>query len=215
MVIASRISSIGIIFASLAIGLIIFHTLSDLPKEKKRKHMEELISQLVNFIIFIWVGKILLNISLFIQDPLAVLAYPGDSGAFYLACLFTAAIVVYKTVRKNLDIQKFADAFLHVFLVASFFYEFIQMILEDNTYSFGNMAVMAILLIIFFSIRGRITTLTLLITTLAGWTAGMLVLIMTQPIVTVFGYIIAPWFIVLFFIGCLSIIIFSERKRKS
>src|SRR5699024_4273883 len=175
MVIASRNSSIGIIFASLAIGLIIFHTLSDLPKEKKRKHMEELISQLVNFIIFIWVGKILLNISLFIQDPLAVLAYPGDSGAFYLAVLFTAITVIYKTSRKKLDIPVFAETFLHIFLVASFFYEFIQMILGDHTYSFGYMVVLAMLLILFFVMRGRISLFVLLITILAGWVAGVLV----------------------------------------
>src|SRR5690625_3451826 len=103
MVIASRVASIGIIIVSLAIGLITFYILNDLPKEKKKKYMEEFISQLVNFIIFIWVGKILLNISLFIQDPLAVLAYPGDSGAFYLAVLFTAIIAVYKKIYKSLD----------------------------------------------------------------------------------------------------------------
>jgi hypothetical protein len=143
-----------------------------------------------------------------------VLAYPGDSGAFYLAVLFTTIIVFYKTIRGKLDILVFAEAFLHVFLVASFFYEFIQMILEDNTYSLGYMVVMAILLIIFFVMRGRITTAALLMMTLVGWTAGILVLNFIQPFATVFGYIIAPWFIVLFFICSLSIIIFSERKRK-
>ncbi|WP_164219036.1 hypothetical protein [Virgibacillus sp. YIM 98842] len=213
MIIASRIESIGIIIASLAIGLISFYVLSDLPKKQKKKLMEELTSLLINFIIFIWVGKILLNISLFIQDPLAVLAYPGDSGAFYLAVLFTAISVIYKTLRKSFNIPVFAETFLHVFLVASFFYEFIQMILGDHTYSFGYMVVLAMLLILFFVMRGRISLFVLLITILAGWVAGVLVLSMIQPFVTVFGYIVAPWFIGLFFIGCLLIIIFSKRKR--
>lgn len=215
MVIASRVVTIGIIIASLAIGLISFYVLTDFPKKEKKKLMEELTSQLINFIIFIWVGKILLNISLFVQDPLAVLAYPGDSGAFYMAVLFMAVIIMYKTIRKNLNLPVFAEAFLHVFLVASFFYEFIQMMLEEHTYSLGNMVVMAILLMLFFLIRGSISRFILFITMLAGWTTGMLVLSLIQPFVTVFGYMIAPWFIVLFFIGCLSIVIFSERKRKT
>jgi hypothetical protein len=104
---------------------------------------------------------------------------------------------------------------MHVFLVASFFYESIQMILGDHTYSFGYMVVLAILLIIFFVKRERISAAALLIMILVSWTAGMLLLNFIQPFVTIFGYIIAPWFIVLFFIGCLSIIIFCERKRKS
>ncbi|SDI57073.1 hypothetical protein [Natribacillus halophilus] len=208
MVITSAIVSIGIIIASVAVGLISFNLLSDWPKAEKKKQIEALTSQLINFVIFVWVGKILLNLSLFIQDPMAVLAYPGDSGAFYLATLFTAIIVVYKTIRHHLDIFAFAEVFAHVFLVASFFYEFMQMVL-DNSYSLGYLVLLAILLIIYFSMREHITTL---ITILAGWTAGMLVLTFIQPFVTVFGYMIDPWFIGLFFIGCLSIMFFSKRK---
>ncbi|GAB3800344.1 hypothetical protein [Virgibacillus kimchii] len=215
MVISSRIISIGIIIASLAIGLISFYLLSDLPKEEKKQRMEELMSQLINFILFVWLGKILLNIPLFIQDPLAVLAYPGNAGAFYLAVLFTAIIIIYKWIRNKLDLMAFAEMFAHVFLVSSFVYEFLQLSLYDNTYALGYLIVLAVLLIGFFSLRGRVSIFIILLATLAVWTAGMLLLQFIYPFVTVFEYMMEPWFIGLFVIFCVSIMIVNERKRKS
>ncbi|QQK76667.1 hypothetical protein HUG15_14565 [Salicibibacter cibarius] len=215
MVITSAIVSIGIIIACFAVGLISFYPLSDWPKAEKKRHIEALTSQLLNFVIFVWVGKILLNPSLFIQDPMAVLAYPGNSGAFYLATLFTAIIVVYKSVYKNLDVLAFVEVFVHVFLVASFFYEFMQLVLGNHSYSLGYLIVLATLLVVFVSARGRLPMPRLLMTILVGWTAGMLVLTFVQPFATVFGYIIEPWFIGLFFIGCLLIVFVSKRKRDA
>lgn len=215
MVIASKATSIGMIIISFAIGFISFYIFSDLPKKEKKKYIEALISQFINFIIFIWIGKILLNLTLFIQDPLVVLAYPGDSEAFYLAVLFTAMIIIYQSIKRNLHILAFAEGFAHVFLMALFFYAFFQMILEDDLYALGNMIVSSILLIIIFVMRGRMTAFRLLVGILTGWTIGMLVLSFTQPFVAVFGYLIDVWFIIVFFIGCLAILMLGERKEKS
>src|SRR5699024_2275046 len=124
MAIASKAATIGIIIISLAVGVIFYYFFNNQPKSEKKKYTDELISQLINFIIFVWVGKILLNLSVFIEDPLAVLAYPGDSNAFYLAVLFTAIIVIYKGLRKNLNLFAFAESFTFVFLISLFFYEF-------------------------------------------------------------------------------------------
>ena len=215
MVIASKAASIGVIIISLIIGLVIFFLFGASPKEERKRSIEPLISQLINFIIFIWVGKILLNLPLFIQDPLAVLAYPGDSGAFYLAVLFTALLVLYNATRKNLDLFVFAEGFTHVFLFALFFYEFFRMSMEDHTYSLGYLILLSILLIVYFLLRSRITTFILLVVLLVGWTGGLLILNLIYPFVAVFGYLIELWFIIAFFIGCLSILIFYERKKKS
>src|SRR5699024_10926622 len=160
----------------------------------------------------IWIAKILLNLPLFIEDPLAVLAYPGDSSAFYLAVLFTSITVIYKSLRNNLDVLTFADGFTQVFLIALFFYEFIQFVMEDNVYSLGYLILLAILLLMFFLVRERMKTYMLLLTVLVGWTIGLFVLGFIYPFVSVFGYLIQPWFIILFFIGCSSIIFLYERK---
>ncbi|QQK80044.1 hypothetical protein HUG20_09180 [Salicibibacter cibi] len=214
MVITSSIISIGIIIASFTVGLVFYFLLSDLQKKEKKKHIEEVMSQLINFVIFIWVGKILFNLSLFLQEPMTILAYPADTSAFYLAVLFTAVTIVYKSICKNVDILAFVDVFAHVFLTASFFYEFMQLVL-NNSYSLGYLIILAALLIMFVSMRGRLPMPMLLMTVFVGWTAGVLVLTFIQPFATVFGYIIEPWFIGLFFVGSLLIMFVSKRKKDA
>lgn len=211
--VAAKITAIAVIVISLIIGVISFYIMSENPKIKKKKQMEEMISQLINFIIFIWLGKILVNITIFIKDPLAILAYPSGSDAFYLAVLFSALTLAYKAVRKQMDVIGFIQSFIPVFLVASFVYEFIQIVWQDNTYSTWYVALLAILLILFQLIKDRIAAGISTMVILIGWSAGMVTLTFIQPFVTVFGYIMEPWFIGLFFIA--SFILLIERRRRN
>src|SRR5690625_1095176 len=99
-----KLKAVGIIVISFIVGFAFFYITSPLQKELKKAQLEEMFSQLVNFIIFIWVGKIILNFSIFIDDPLAILAYPSNSEAFYLAVLFSAILLFYKSWQKTFDV---------------------------------------------------------------------------------------------------------------
>lgn len=211
--VAASVSSIAVIVISLIAGVISFYLMSESPKMQKKKQTEEMASQFVNFIIFIWLGKILLNVTIFIKDPLAVLAYPSSSSSFYLAVLFSTLTLAYKAVRKLMDVPAFIQSFILVFLVASFVYEFIQIIWKDNTYSIWYVALLTILLILYQLIRDRIASGKVIMTMLIGWSFGMVVLAFVQPFATVFGYIMAPWFVGLFFIICSILLI--ERGRRN
>ncbi|OZU87569.1 hypothetical protein CIL03_15870 [Virgibacillus indicus] len=214
MVIAGKLIEISIIVLSLAAGFISFYILSDLSKKQKKRQIDELTSKLVNFVIFIWIGKIILNFSIFIKDPLAILAYPSDSDSFYIAVLFTAIILAYKSIRKKMKVPAFMESFLHVFLIASFLYEFIQLVWNDNTYAFGYLILLAVLLVLFFLTRERLAASLTIMVMLIGWSAGVLVLTLIQPFVTVFGYIMEPWFLIVFFIINISIIIFKMKLDR-
>ncbi|MFC3040478.1 hypothetical protein ACFOGI_09495 [Virgibacillus xinjiangensis] len=213
MAAVSKLFTIGIILLSITAGLISYRFLGELSKEKKKKHMEELISQLINFVIFIWLAKILLNISLFISDPLVVLAYPAGSDAFYLAVVFSASQLFYKSRQGHRDMLSFMDAFVHTFLVASFVYEFIQLVWNGDTYAFGYLSVLITLLAVYILIHGYVKTEILLMVMLIGWTAGMILLSRLQPFVSVFGYLMEEWFILLFFMTSLMVLIFCQRKK--
>lgn len=214
MAMASVLSTITIIIISMIMGLICFYVMSDLPKIQRKKQIEEMTSQLINFVIFIWLGKILLNLTIFIRDPLAILAYPSNSFAFYLAVLFSALLLTYKSIRKKVDVFTLMNSFIPVFLVASFVYEFIQIVWHNNTYSIGYLAWLSVLLIMYLLIRDHVITYTLTIIMLSGWAAGKLVLAIVLPFTTVFGYIMTPWFLVLFFTICFSLL-FKQRKQVS
>ena len=212
MAIASKLTAIGIIALSFAVGFLSFYLLSDLTREQKKLQVEEIISQLFNFVIFIWIGKILINLSTFISDPLSILAYPSDSKSFYFAIVSIALMLLYKSKQKNMQVIPLLDSFVHLFLISSFVYEFIQFVVVDNFYALGYLILLSILIAIFFLLRERFTTLKILTVIVIVWSIGMLILGFVQPFVTVFGYIMAPWFVGLFLVMSVGILTYKIRR---
>lgn len=213
MVAAQKFAMVGMIAFSVAIGFIVFFVISDLPKSQKKKMITEMISQLVNLVIYIWLGKIILNLALFVKDPLAILAYPSNAHAFYLAILFSALTLAYKQIRRQMDVASFIHACIPVFLSASFVYEFIQLVWYDHTYAIGNLTLLTVLIIVFLLIRDRIRSTTVTTMMVIGWGAGMLLLTFIFPLTMVFGYIMDAWFIGLFLITNIILLIINQRKK--
>ncbi|WP_313886501.1 hypothetical protein [Bacillus sp. SD088] len=206
----SKLVPIGVLVASIVGGIIFFYLSSNLSKENKKVHIEQMISELVNFIVFIWVGKIVLNISLFVQDPLAIFAYPSDSRSFYIAVLCSSVSLFLKAKKGKINVVSLSKSFLPVFLVGSFLYEFIYIVFLSKGGPNGYFILITIVLLLFLLLNGRLSTKLLFVMILAGWCFGILFLTFIQPFVTVFGYIMAPWFVGLFFIVNFFIIF---RKR--
>jgi hypothetical protein len=104
------------------------------------------------------------------------------------------------------------DSFVHLFLISSFVYEFIQFVVVDNFYALGYLILLSILIAIFFLLRERFTTLKMLTVIVIVWSIGMLILGFVQPFVTVFGYIMAPWFVGLFLVMSVGILTYKIRR---
>lgn len=207
-------SSIAIIILSLSMGFLTYYLLSDLAKENKKNHMEEVLGQLINFVIYIWVGKIILNLSTFIVDPLAILSYPSNSHAFYLAVLLSVITILIQYKRGRIDVLPFLNAFTHIFLTASFVYEFMQIILNENTYSMGYMGLVALLIVAFVVMRDFVSPHWLNLVIFLGWSIGSLGLSVMMPIMMVFGYTMAPWFLVLMLITCCLLIVYLRSAER-
>jgi hypothetical protein len=205
-------TSIAIIILSLSVGFLSFYLMGDLSKKNKKIYMEELASQLMNFVIFMWIGKILFNFPVFIKEPLTILAYPSNSYAFYLAVFVSAITITIKSKRQKIEIVPFFNAFTHVFLVASFVYEFTQIVWNNNTYSIRYMGLLAVLIIATVFMRDRIAIYRLNIIMLVGWTLGTLGLAFIMPFTMVFGYTMATWFLGLILVICLMVIILKRKK---
>ena len=212
MAAASAQTSIVIIILSLSVGFLSFYLMGDLSRKKKKIYMEELASQLMNFIIFMWIGKVLLNFPVFIKEPLTILAYPSNSHAFYLAVFFSVLTISIKSHRQKVDAALFLNAFIHVFLLSSFVYEFIQIVWSNNTYSISYMGLLGVFIIAFVVLRVHMATYRLNIIMLVGWTLGTLGLAFFMPFTMVFGYTVAPWFLSLILIFCLTVIILKRKK---
>ncbi|MEW9109941.1 MAG: hypothetical protein AB2374_11380 [Cytobacillus gottheilii] len=210
MAITSKLLFFGIVAFSFLAGVIAFYFLSEQPKEQKRREVDEVITALLNFVIFMIIGKVLIHWRIFIDDPLAVLAYPSNSSAFYLAVLFSIALLVYKSKYKQLPFIGFSAAFLHIFLSATFLYEFIQLVWKNNSLSLGNMIIAGLVLVLYFYLREQLKSVNLVLALLTGWSAGMLILSYFQPFITIFGFIVARWFVLAFMV--LGVVVMMKRN---
>src|SRR5690625_2965938 len=162
MIITDKLISFAIVIVSFIIGIISFYIMNPLPKAKRKQYIEELSSQVINFVLFIWVSKVILNLPLFFTDPIVVLSYPSNSHAFYLAVLFSSLLLLYKWAKKKINMVAFIESGILVFLVTSFSYELIQIVINKEPFTFKYLVLLAVLLSLFFMLVGRIKTSTLI-----------------------------------------------------
>ena len=215
MLITAKLISLVTIIVSFVIGIISFYVLIPLSKVEKRQYIEELSTQVINLLLFIWVAKIILNLPLFLKDPIVILTYPSNSQAFYLAILFSALLVLYKGIKKKLNMLIFFESGIFVFLVMSFSYELIQFVMIKDTFTLGYLALLAVLLCLYLLVAEQIKTSTLISIILVGWSIGMLFLSFNQPSAAVFGYLMAPWFIWMIFVISILFLIITRIKKVS
>lgn len=198
---------------SIGLGAAVFYLVSDFESGQKKKQIEEALSQIVNFVLFNWLSKILLNLPLLFSDPLAVLAYPSDSRAFYLAIFFSTAFLVYGMKSKGIQGWPLVQTLLYLLLPAAFFYEFAQLAWFDDVYALGNLILYAVLLALFLGLNDRLNPYAVGQVLLSVWTGGMLLISSIQSYSSTFGYVIEPWFIIILFITSNFLILFSNRRR--
>lgn len=207
MAIISKLILISIIAISFALAFVAFYVMSSLSKKQRKEQVEEITSQLINFVLFLWLAKILLNLPLFLQDPLAVLAYPSNSESFYLAVLFTGGLLLYKARKRKIAGGLLAHSFLQVFLAASFFYEFIQMMWRENPFSFPYLVVYGVLLVLFHVLQGRAGRQNQISLVLGAGAAGFFAISFLLPYLSIFGYIVDSWFLALVLAACFGLLI--------
>lgn len=213
MVITNVMVSAALIIISFTISFVIFYIYSDLKREKKWKLIQEIISQLINFIFFIWVAKILLNFSLFIKAPLTLLAYPSDSYTFYIAFIINSVLFIYINRKKRLDTTDFLEAFTIVFLTSSIIYELIDFLSNNNDRTLVYLLLLAFVLLAFLILQGRLKPKTLLTLSSFLWSFGILLLLNFYSVITIFGYILRLWFLPIFFVVS-TLLIFLTMKEE-
>lgn len=210
MAVAQVLISIGTIIISFIIGCVFYFVMSPVKKNLKKEHIQKIISLLIDMVIFIWISKVIVNISQFIRDPLAVLAYPSDSSAFYLAIGIMLVYLAYKQKRSKLLIEPPIDSFVPIFIVTSFVYEFIQIIWFGKSWPY--MALLMILIMLYLLIDDKLPRYIISGLAVITWSLGQLLLTFILPYMSVFNYIIDPWFFIVIMIVTLLYVILKRKK---
>lgn len=213
MVLTNVMLSMIVVIISFIAGGVAYYIFSEQRRREKVKIMEEIASVLINYVLFIWLAKVILNFSLFIREPLTILAYPATAEAFYLAFVFSAGLFIYHSGKKNADQGDFIKAFSMVFLITSIVYELVQFVWNNDESSFGYLLLLSTILIIFLIFERRVKIRFLAMVLITLWSAGMLLLFNFYPVVTVFGYIMRPVFVILFFVISNLIVFFTVGKE--
>src|SRR5699024_1243831 len=208
------LQKIGVIIGSFLMGFVFFYMTNPFHKKMKKSILEQLSSLLINFVIYIWVGKIILNIHVFVQDPLAILAYPSDSAAFYVASLLISLHIGWNVWRRKMDLH-ILEAFVPVFLGASFIYEFVQIFWYEDRYTWLYIGLINALILFFLLVEGHFARWKLSLYIMILWCLGQMILSFVMPFATVFSYIISPWYVgaLLLLIG--SLFVYLNRKLVS
>lgn len=204
--------NLGIIIISFLGGVITFYFISNDNKEQRKKQIEDIVSLIINFIIYIWIGKIIVNFSKFIKDPLSILAYPSNSYAIYMATIFIVINLLYRKYRHNESLGLIVEAFIPIFLSASFIYEFLQVVIQNQPYNKTYLIFVTLLTIVYIALYGKLTLkmqsylfgMTLLI--------GQLLLTLIKGI-TVFGYRLLPIYYISLIVVIILLVTLSNKRK--
>lgn len=212
MVITETLISAVILGVSGVFGSIIYFMMNSSSKSEKKGTLEELLSQFINLMIFIYIIKIILNLDIFLADPMAVLAYPSDSTVFYSAIVLTGLMIIYKNIKGKIDLRRYSDGLITVFLTSSMMYEFIHFIIYDDTYAFVYFIVLAVVFLVFYMFYNRVEKKNILIIAVLLWTPAIIIMSTVYGTATVFDYTMQPWFGILLAAGGILLILFAYGK---
>lgn len=212
MIQITALISVAILLFSFIFGILFYYFISQNDKVTKKKMIEEVMSLTINFIIFIWVGKIVVHFPKFIKDPLAILAYPSNAKSFYAATLLIIINIVYLKVKKQKMLSEIFNAFVPIFLASSFLYEFFQIIIEDRLTNVSYLAFIFLLLVLYVAMHGKVRMSLLTMFMTYAWLIGQIVLIMMMNI-TFFDYRISfIYFVVLLIIFSITSVYYMKKK---
>ncbi|QHS24255.1 hypothetical protein GWK91_15730 [Virgibacillus sp. MSP4-1] len=205
--------SIAMMIMSFLAGFIFFYFMSSQEKTVKKQQISVLISLLIDFVIYIWVGKIIVHMDIFFTDPIAVLAIPGNSQAFYLAVLFILIHIFFQTKRGQLEPLKVMEVFFYTFFSASFVYEFLQLTWNDDTYTWPYLSLLFVLLSGMVALHDRMRSMRLMPIIVFIWSMGQFLFAINRPFTTVFGYSMDWWFFLMIAMATLIAEVINRKER--
>lgn len=205
--------SIGILIGSFIIGIIFFYVINKGNRKEKKQRMDTLLSFVVNFVLFIWAGKIMLHLSLFFQDPFAVLAYPSDSKAFYIATILIIINLLYHYYRKNLQVYMLLETAIPVFIATTFTYEFLQIVIVESQLAWPNVILSASLLLIYLFMYDKQSTEKIALFVFTIWTLAHVTFYFVFSFTKLLGYYIHPIYFVSIYVLAVGLFLYCRGRK--
>ena len=199
------------IIISFSIGILYYLLMEEETNELKRASLDVFISQLINFILYMWLAKILLRLPTFVKDPLAVLAYPSNSKVFYLATVFIFIHILMKLKHRK-DRLHLIRTMIPVFFVAHFLFEFIQTVVIGMKPNWTLLVFYMLLAIVYTLLNGKVRQDILLRISVYSWIVGQMILAIFTK-VSIFGYSVGLLYLLALLILTIGITLYSRKTK--
>ncbi|MDL4839673.1 hypothetical protein [Aquibacillus rhizosphaerae] len=206
-------SELVVLIGSFLLGIVFFRFVSPYSNLETKKWIDGLVNLFIVFVISLWIGKIITNLSIFINDPLPILAYPSDSKAFYVAVALSIVYGKFKLAKEYHQVIDVLFAWLIVFFTASFVYGFVQMIFGAAAFSWQYLGLHVLLLILFVLQQDKLSKENLVFTGLLSWSIGQWLLALFSR-TTVFQFNLSHWFYAVVLIVSVIITIYGKKVKQ-
>lgn len=191
-----------------------FFTEVNLTTAQKKTYINQFISFLINFVLFIWLGKVVLNATTIFEDPFAVLARPSDAKTFYFAVILLMINISYHILRHDLNVVPFVYRSLPILIVSSFTYEFIKITFLDNKSTWPYLTLLFLLVLFSFFAFEKMKSYIFIYIVSTGWLVGQFIISLFSPYIVFFQYMINEFFIIVTFVLLHLFLIYFYKKYK-
>jgi len=148
MVFTTALETVGLYIASYSIGCLFYYVIATEKGKRKRQLLDGFLSLTLNFVIFIWIGKIASQGLRIFHDPLATLAYPSNALAVYIATGLFISHLIYRRMHKQTRDEILIPVAIPVVFATIFIYESIQILLYSDKTSLMFVVFLMVLLLI-------------------------------------------------------------------
>lgn len=205
------ISKLAYLIISFIVGVLFYYVTSEAGKVEKKQQLDIIFSLLVNFIIYLWIGKLILNFPRLLNDPIAVLAYPMNSYSFYIATFLLIINLAYLFVIKSENLTVIFRTFLPIFLASLFLYEFIELVIENYSQQRLTFILQLILLLVYLFYHNKHIYSKEIVFSL--WIAGKIVLSFILPYTKIFNFMISPYYFIVLFIIFILVYLYNWKRK--
>lgn len=205
--------TIGILICSLIVGIGFYYVTNKSNRKEKKRQIDQFLSYAINFILFIWAGKVILQLPLFFQDPLAVLAYPSDSRSVYIATILLIIQITYHILRKQLHILTLIETTIPIFIATVFMHEFLQLMIEGNRYGIPHLILMTALLFLYLFLHDKQSIRRNTMGIIAIFCFAHISFYIVYSYTTVFDYMLHPIYFLSIFVLSVGLFLYDWQRN--
>ncbi|HLS66727.1 MAG TPA: hypothetical protein VK029_07010 [Pseudogracilibacillus sp.] len=216
MVLTTALVTIGKLIVSYAFGCLFYYVTATEERNIKKKLLDELLALTINFVIFIWIGKILSQGLRIFRDPLAALAYPSNAASIYIATSLFIVHLLYRHFRKGKRDEEIIRVATPVVLATVFIYESVETIFHSGKQSLMIVVFLMVLLFIHLFKPDHFCNLEMAVYLLLIFLLGCIVFAVTigAAYVSIFYYRLHLLYFISLFILIFSTFMFMKRRQN-